>query len=453
MKYEKIISQSNHWYNDGLKKARERDLSGAIQSLRRSLQYYSGNGKARNLLGLVYYGRGEVTEALVEWIICRDVTPANGESQEAMADYYIQSIQNSAAELEIINHAIRRFNQCLHYCEQGAEDIATMQLKKVVSSHPSFLKAWQLLALVYMHAGQYGKAKQALKSARKIDLKDEITLRYIHELNNFRKANRRGWGQRGTTHEYKQGNEVIIQPRVSLSREVAGRIQFFNLIIGGIIGAAVIWFLVAPAIIQTRTEQATRQYVEFAELIHSLRATISAQTRTLDEFRAMEGEMEVTTVIAARTQESYENVLQVSAMRNSGNYTDMVLANYLFEVNRESLGIRGQEFYDLLAQFILPNAVHQRIFHGVEAFYVGNFLTAIDHLEIAVEIGEELREDEIHPDDFYRAVLYLGRAYRGSGNLVAAEEILQRVVDEHPNTWQADSARAILGELGETGTE
>ena len=448
MNYGKIISQSNHWYNDGLKRARERDLSGAIQSLRRSLQYYSGNGKARNLLGLVYYGRGEVAEALVEWIICRDVTSANEESQEAMADYYIQSIQNSAAELDVIDHAVRRFNQCLHYCEQGAEDIAIMQLKKVVASHPGFLKAWQLLALVYMHAGEYGKAKQALKSARKIDFKNEITLRYIHELNGFRKANRRGWGRKGAAHEYRQGNDVIIQPRVSLNREVAGRIQLFNLIIGGIMGAAVIWFLIAPAMIQTRTEQATRQYVEFSERIHSLEATISAQTRTLDEFRAMEGEMEVTTVIAARTQESYENILQVSYMRNSGNYTDMELANLFHEVSRESLGIRGQEFYDRLAELIIPNAVHQRIFHGVEAFYVGNFLTAIEHLEIAVEMGVG-----IHIDDFYRAVLYLGRAYRGSGNLVAAEEMLQRVVDEHPYTWQADSARAILGELGEMGTE
>jgi len=446
MNYEKILSQSNRWYNDGLKRARERDLSGAIQSLRRSLQYNSGNGKARNLLGLVYYGRGDVTEALVEWIICRDVTPANDESQEAMADYFIRSIQNSAAELEVIDHAVRRFNQCLHYCEQGAEDIAIMQLKKVVSSHPNFLKAWQLLALVYMHAGQYGKAKHALKSARKIDLKDEITLRYIHELNSFRKANRRGWGRKGAAFEYQQGNDVIIQPRVSLSREAVGRIQLFNLIIGGIIGAAVIWFLVTPAITYNRSEQASRRYVEWSERIHSLEAQVSAQTRTLDEFRAMEGEMEITTAIAARTQESYENLLQVSHMRNSGNYIDMELANLLVDVIRESLGTRGQEFYDQLSEPIYRGAFYQRFSRGAEALEVGNFLTAIEHLEIAVEMGVEIAVEI--PDDFYRAVLYLGRAYRGSGNIVAAEEMLQRVVDEYPGTWQADSAQAILGEMG-----
>ena len=54
----KLVYQSNYWYNDGLKKANIRDLSGAIVSLRRSLQYNRENIATRNLLGLVYYGAG-----------------------------------------------------------------------------------------------------------------------------------------------------------------------------------------------------------------------------------------------------------------------------------------------------------------------------------------------------------------------------------------------------------
>ena len=34
---QKLEYQSNYWYNDGLKKAQIRDLSGAIVSLKRSL--------------------------------------------------------------------------------------------------------------------------------------------------------------------------------------------------------------------------------------------------------------------------------------------------------------------------------------------------------------------------------------------------------------------------------
>ena len=40
---QKLEYQSNYWYNDGLKKAQIRDLSGAIVSLKRSLQFNREN--------------------------------------------------------------------------------------------------------------------------------------------------------------------------------------------------------------------------------------------------------------------------------------------------------------------------------------------------------------------------------------------------------------------------
>ena len=138
---KKILYQSNYWYNDGLKKAQVRDMTGAIISLRQSLQYNRENIAARNLLGLVYYGIGEVAEALVEWIISKNLKP-----RDNIADYYIKNVQASANELETINQAVKKFNQCLAYCQQNGEDLAMIQLKQVVAAHPTYLKAYQLLA-------------------------------------------------------------------------------------------------------------------------------------------------------------------------------------------------------------------------------------------------------------------------------------------------------------------
>lgn len=56
---KKIMYQSNYWYNDGLKKAQERDMNGAIIALRQSLQYNRENMQREILLGLVYlWNRG-----------------------------------------------------------------------------------------------------------------------------------------------------------------------------------------------------------------------------------------------------------------------------------------------------------------------------------------------------------------------------------------------------------
>ena len=122
---QKLEYQSNYWYNDGLKKAQIRDLSGAIVSLKRSLQFNRENITARNLLGLVYYGRGEVAEALVEWIISK-----NFRASENIASYYISKVQDNPSELEKVNQAVHKYNQCLGYCRQNGEDLAIIQTEK-----------------------------------------------------------------------------------------------------------------------------------------------------------------------------------------------------------------------------------------------------------------------------------------------------------------------------------
>ena len=102
----KLMYQSNYWYNDGMKKANIRDLSGAITSLKKSLQYNTANIAARNLLGLVYYGRGDVGEALVEWILSK-----NFQSHENIANYYIQKVRENPEELDAVNQALKKYNQ------------------------------------------------------------------------------------------------------------------------------------------------------------------------------------------------------------------------------------------------------------------------------------------------------------------------------------------------------
>ena len=93
----KLVYQSNYWYIDGLKKAQERDMNGAIIAQRQSLQYNRENIAARNLLGLVYYGIGDVAEALVEWIISKNLKP-----RDNIADSYIRNVQDSANELRVL---------------------------------------------------------------------------------------------------------------------------------------------------------------------------------------------------------------------------------------------------------------------------------------------------------------------------------------------------------------
>ena len=141
--YNKVIARSNAFYNIGLEKAKVRDLSGAIAALNESLKYYKGNVDARNLLGLVYYEMGEIVPALAQWILSKNVS-----SEKNEADTYINSIQTNPNQLESVNLTIKKYNSALLSAKQRSEDLAIIQLKKVVSLNPNFVKAQHLLALL-----------------------------------------------------------------------------------------------------------------------------------------------------------------------------------------------------------------------------------------------------------------------------------------------------------------
>ena len=63
-----------------------------------------------------------------------------------------------------------------------------MQLKKAIEMHPTYVKAYQLLALLYIMEEQYAEARKNIRIAHKLDKTDDITMRYMHELNQVRKS-------------------------------------------------------------------------------------------------------------------------------------------------------------------------------------------------------------------------------------------------------------------------
>lgn len=435
MEYEykqKIIFQSNYWYNDGLRKANMHDLSGAITSLRRSLQYNRDNVAARNLLGLVYYGRGEVCEGLVEWIISKNFKP-----KDNIANYYISKIQSSESELESYNQAVKKFNQCLTYCQQDGEDLAIIQLKKIVVEQPRFLKAHQLLALLYLHTEQYARARQTLRAARKIDTTNEQTLLYMHELTQLRGKKIKDDTPREEAITYTLGNETIIQPVSARLKEAAGRNTIANIILGLVVGAAVVWFLVVPAVIQSNNDKTNQQMIEYSDLIAAKDAEINAQKTALAEYRSTNDESQEAVQTAASTLDSYENLMIVSDQFDSYSYTNATMAETLKNVNRNALGERAQARYDELVENVYDPLCSTLYSTAVEQIQAANYSGAIDSLSQIISMIEDYNDG--------KALLNLGVAYAKSGDTENANTRFNQVVESFPDTDVADAAKTALG--------
>ena len=178
--YKRIVKLSNTYYNAGLTKAKNRDLSGAADTLRRSVKLNKRNIDARNLLGLVYFEMGETVQAFSEWVMSTNIQPDNNPAEK-----YLVAIQQDKGKVSELNHTIKKFNIALDYAKSGTDDMAIIQLKKVLNQNPNFIKAYQLLALLYLKGGQYERAKKSIKKSMKIDKCNPLSIRYLREINEY----------------------------------------------------------------------------------------------------------------------------------------------------------------------------------------------------------------------------------------------------------------------------
>lgn len=433
----KLVYQSNYWYNDGLKKANIRDLSGAIKSLRKSLQYNQANIAARNLLGLVYYGRGDVIEGLVEWILSK-----NFQSHDNIANYYISKVQEVSGELEAINQAVKKFNQSLEYARQNGEDLAIIQLKKVVSAHPAYVKAYQLLALLYIQTEQYGNARSMLRTAHKLDTTDEITLKYMHELNQIRKSRtvrikeKEKGKEEQQTVTYSIGNETIIQPVASGFKENTGLHTIINILIGLVVGVAVMWFLIMPAVNSSRQRDTNEQTAQFSDQIATQEAQISALQKELEEYRSTSEASQDAQATAESTQESYEAVINVYQHFNANDMSDNAMLEEMLKINADSLGTLGRDRYEEVRDSLYPRMCEKLFNTSQENVNVANYESAISNLEQVMQMDAGYQDGQ--------AMLLLAQAYEGNGDQDQANTWYQKILEDYPDTEAAASAQEAL---------
>ena len=434
---KKLIYLSNQWYNDGLKKANIRDLSGAAVSLRRSLQFNRDNIAARNLLGLVYYGRGEVAEALVEWIVSKNIKEHGN-----IASYFIKKVQEATSELEIVDQAVKKYNQCLAFCQQNSEDLAAIQLQKVVAMHPTFLKAYQLLALLYIQSGQYAKARQAIRKAHRIDTTNEITLFYMHELKRLHKEKAvQIKSEKDQAVSYKLGNETIIQPVSATLKDNATVLTIINIIIGLVIGAAVVALVAMPAMRQSMNAKTNKQIINFSEQISALESELDLQAKELEKYKNNSEEVKAEKELAKGTQGNYEALIKAVEHYNNSNYSRATLADELLAINPESFGDVGKKSYEKMTKDIYPEQCEKLFASAKESFQVLNYTRARNNLEKVIAMNEKYQSGE--------ALGLLLEVYVNQKEAEKAESIYEKIVELYPDTDLAKRSSEKLKTLKE----
>lgn len=445
--YKKIMYVSNRFYNEGLEKASVRDLSGAINSLRQSLKFNKNNIEARNLLGLVYFEMGEVVAALSEWVISKNLR-----GEKNIADDYINMVQSNAARLDSINQTIKKYNQALVYCTQDSKDLAIIQLKKVLSLNPKFVRAHQLLALLYIDSEQWELAKRELVKCSNIDRNNTLTLRYTKEVEHMlqpdENTKQTGKRKKDEAVRYQSDNEIIIQPLNVKEPKNNGVSTLVNIGIGLVIGMAAMYFLVVPAAVSNANNEAqktiteignqmdakTSRVQELESQLNALQADNDSLHEELDAYVGTDGTLQNfdSLLTAAATYLETQDVEQTAAS----------LESIAGSINVEETSEAFQKLYNTLLSTIGPSVANNYYATGYAAYQSEDYATAIENLSKAFYYDETNRE----------ALYILAQAYRRSGDTKNAIETYDKVITLFPDTDRAKKAQEYKSSLEASAT-
>ncbi len=424
--YSRMLKLSNAYYNEGLEKAKVRDLSGAIPALRESLKINKKNTNARNLLGLVYFEMGMVVDALTQWIISRSF-----QSTKNMADKYIEAVQNNPARLDSINTSLRKYNQALAYCQQESYDLAIIQLKKVLSVNGKLLDGHLLLALLYMKTENLSRARAELKKVLAVDCTNTKALRYMQALDQ-RTAEEKPQKEDSNKDAiaYTRGNETIIQP-VGV-KDNSGFHAVLNVVIGVVIGVAVMGLLIMPALQSKKSGEFNKAVAEYSDQVDAKSATLDSLQAENDSLKQQNEEAAKAASEAADKVSSYEELLKAYASYSSGD--SAAALEQLEAINQDTLSDDAKTLYSSVFSEVGATAVQDLYRTGYDAYQKGDYATAIEDLGKCYEL------DNTQGDALY----FLARSYHKSGDTENAKTYYQKVIDEFPNTKKATDAAGLM---------
>ena len=426
--FQKVLRLSNMYYNDGLKKAEVRNLSGAIISLKKSLKFNKYNIQARNLLGLVYYEMGEIVDALSEWVISKSY-----QQDDNVAGRYLDAIRQNRVQLETSNQTIKKYNQALLYCRQDSRDLAIIQLKKVLSLNPKLVKGHQLLALLYLQEDKLDQAKKCLRNAGKIDANNTTTLRYLKEVNiRLKEKGKDKKKKEDDFISYQSGNETIIMPNRFQESALGSTLMY--VLIGLIVGAAVIGFLVVPGVKSKAQQEMNQKLVEASNTIASNGQQITTLEKQVAELEQQLSVAENEGGTLPEQTAAYEALLKAYIAYSKKDYLEA--GTQLELVNSSHVSDDAKTVYTSLWEEISDKYYEKLYLTAYDEYSEGEYEKAIQRLQKVVE------KDQTYSDG--AAVYYLAQAYRRSGDMEAARPYYQYVIDNYPNSEMATTARNYI---------
>lgn len=316
----KAGNTSLFYYNIGLDRARNSDLTGAEEALKMSLRYNKTNIEARNLLGLVMYEKGEAVDAIRQWVMSINYRP-----KDNPAARYLKELREKPKDLEKLNDAARTFNLALDHAGRREFDLAVIQLRKCLTLNRHFQKAYLLMALISMEQKRNGAARRYISHVLAEDKNNPTARHYLMEMGESEEGMRRlaEHGKEESSEELFQYYGMETRPgerpaqKISVkwkegrrknqttNRREQNLARFSNIymLAGILIGALAFYYLFMPALRQKEETKLQKTETAYNESLSVRNSEIESLNRTVDTVNQKNRELSSQTDALQKTVE------------------------------------------------------------------------------------------------------------------------------------------------------
>ena len=206
-----------------------------------------------------------------------------------------------------------------------------------------------------------------------------------------------------------------------------------NLLIGLVVGVALMWFLVVPAKLRAVRSETNQEIVEYGDQISAKQAEINNLQKKIEELESQQVEEEEKPDISVH----YEKLIEAYAAVQAED--DEAALAALDEVDSSQLSETAKALYSQIYGPLHMEEVKALFDAGSAAYTSGNHDEVIDKMEQVVAVEEDY-------EDGY-AMYYLARAYEAKQENAKALPLFQRFAETHPGTERARYCNQAIARL------
>lgn len=431
--YEREFRQiSNRFYNLAVDRAIERDLFGATLLLKKALSFNAKNTNARNLLGLIFYEEGAVTEAIVQWLVSRDLF----KNELNPANEFIKKVQEDDDTSKLFE-SVKIYNQAIDDIKFDRNDLAMLKLNKAINYNPNNVKAMFLLAVLFLQIKDHIKAGSYLLRCQKIDTGNKFINEHMdYVLKNTKKSEVKEKRISKVYSFKKLEEDDAILPRQYIKLSENQKVIF--ILIGIIIGALSYALLILPNAKNSDSLASENQVIRYAELVNDQNKII--RDITIENNQLKTDYEDASVKLKAYEEQNKLFTSQYETLNSiikdfDGGYISRAARNYV-ELDKDA--ITDEALVTLLnqARSRIEGIGAKRLCElGTESWNGGNKTAAISYYQLSLSINPEDPE----------TMFLLARLYQNLERYKEANEIFDKIIAQHPQSNYARRSREARG--------